>query len=123
MTRTLRSVLLTVAVLLLAVSATCQAHSVTLNWTASADAAGNPTLTYNVYRAAAACPTDGTQPAGMAKVANVSAVTYQDTAVSVGQSYCYAITALLNGSESAYSNTAGGTIPVAPPGTITIVVK
>ena len=35
-------------------------HSASLSWTASSDAAANPSMGYNVYRLAGACPTSGT---------------------------------------------------------------
>ena len=110
-------------VLLFTVSAFAQSHSVSLTWSASADAAGNPSLTYNVYRALIACPSGDVLPTGALKVSNVATPGYLDTAVSVGQSVCYYVTATLNGGESAPSNTAGGVIPIAAPGSVAISIK
>lgn len=97
-------------------SAQTQHPSFSLTWTASTDAATNPSLTYNVYRVAQACPTSG-QPSGMVKInsAPITGTSYVDTAVQVGQSYCYAATAVLNGGESADSNFSGGVSPLSPP--------
>ena len=116
--------LILVLFLLSALGAFAQsAHNVSLTWSASADAAANPTLTYNVYRAPEACPAGNVIPSNGVKVGNVPTPGYNDTAVLVGQSYCYFVTAALNGGESAPSNTAGGTIPIAAPGSVVITIK
>ena len=116
-------VMLMISGLMFAVSGFGQSsHSVALTWVASSDAASNPTLTYAVYRASVACPASGS-PTGLTKLVAVSATTYTDTAVSVGQTYCYIVRASLNGSESVDSNTAGGTIPIAPVTGLSITVK
>lgn len=95
------------------IRATATAHSVALAWTASSDAAANPTLTYNVYRLVRVCPS-GT-PTGFTQVGTASATTYSDTAVSVGNTYCYYVTAQLNALQSVPSNTASAVIlPAAP---------
>lgn len=89
-------------------------HSVTVTWTASSDAASNPTLTYNIYRAPAAC--GSVPPLAFAKVGTVSAgvLTFTDSAAPLG-SNCYVVTSLVNGLESVNSNTAPAVIlPAAP---------
>jgi fibronectin type 3 domain-containing protein len=93
-------------------------HAATLTWTASADATTG--MTYNVYRATAACSTTPT----LAKLTSgIVATSYTDTAVTVSATYCYGITAVLNGQESAMSNKAGGTIPVSGATVLVVVMK
>jgi fibronectin type 3 domain-containing protein len=85
------------------------AHSqyiVRLSWTASSDAAANPSLTYNVYRAAA-CPEQ------FAKInsAPVTGTSYVDTNIGAGAAYCYQVTAVLSSVESVPSNQAVAAVP------------
>jgi fibronectin type 3 domain-containing protein len=83
-------------------------HTVGLTWTASADAAANPSLAYNVYRSAAC--------SGAFVKLNASpdaATTYLDTAVFSGNTYCYQVTAVLSSAESAPSNVVSASIPAA----------
>jgi len=91
-------------------------HKVTITWTDTVNPAGT---TYNIYRAAAACSTNPT----LAKLNTVpiTAMTYTDSAVTNGSTYCYAATAVGPGGESADSNEAPAVI-VAPPNAITITV-
>jgi len=88
-----------------ATPAVCQ-RTVQITWQASSSAAGNPSLTYNVYRA----PTCAGQFSKL-NGAGVSATTYVDTTVAVGATYCYEVTAVLNGLESAPSNQAVAAVP------------
>lgn len=96
-------------------------HSTSLWWSASPDATAANPGSVNVYRATQACPASGTSGVTFAKVAsgepgsNTKATAYVDTAVSSGQTYCYYVTAVIGGAESAPSNTFSGTIPVAAP--------
>lgn len=84
------------------------AHSVALAWTASTDAAANPTLTYNVYRAVTCAGTFSKISSG------VAAVTFTDTSVQPG-AYCYQVTAFVNSAESVPSNQSTVVIlPAAP---------
>jgi hypothetical protein len=102
------------AIVLLSSMAWAAPHSVALSWTASTDAATNPTLTYNVYRATASSCT--VTPLTWTKI-NTSAVTtltYSDSNVQIA-SYCYTVTAVLNGAESPQSNLAPAVIPLAAP--------
>jgi fibronectin type 3 domain-containing protein len=88
-------------------------HTVTLSWTASADASANPSLTYNVYRSAAC-----SQPFVQLNASPDAATTYLDAAVFAGNTYCYQVTAVLGAGESAPSNVVAAQIPaavVAPP--------
>jgi hypothetical protein len=86
-------------------------HSVHLTWTASADAASNPSLTYNVYRSPSCSGT-------FARInpAPVSATSYLD-AFAAPATYCYQVTAVLNGEESVPSNQATAVVPavITPP--------
>src|SRR5258707_187346 len=110
----LTRILLLVPLLLLAVPARSQSHSVSLSWNASADAAANPTLAYNVYRLSGACPATGTAGFTKLSASPVSGTTFTDATVPLGQ-VCYYVTATLNGAESVPSNTASGVVlPGAP---------
>ena len=93
----------------LATGPTRAQHSVSLTWTASTDAAANPLLSYNVYRLVGACPASGT--AGFAKINTtlVMTPTFTDANVGLG-SFCYYVTATLNGAESVPSNAASAVI-------------
>lgn len=84
--------------------ANAQSQSTYLRWAASASAAANPSLTYNVYRAASCSGT-------FAKInaAPVAVTIYLDDQPGPG-SYCYEVTAVLNGVESTPSNAASATI-------------
>lgn len=90
-------------------------HNVTLTWTASTSAAGNPSLTYNIYRSSGCS-------GGFAvlNTAPISATSFLDVAVPPG-TYCYQATAVLAGLESIPSNQASAVVPAAivitmPPG-------
>ena len=87
-------------------------HSVALTWTASTDAAANPTLTYNAYRGIGATCTTTTVLVQIAtKIATTS---YTDAGLQPG-AYCYAVTSFLNGAESVDSNLAPAVVPPSPP--------
>jgi fibronectin type 3 domain-containing protein len=91
-----------------------QQFAVKLNWTASSDASANPSLTYNVYRASSC--------AGHFALINSAPVTgtsYIDNFSAVGAAYCYQVTAVLGGLESAPSNQAVAAVP-PPPGRQTV---
>ena len=97
-------------VILTAASAGAQSRSVALRWTASASAAANPSLTYNVYRSPG-CSGTFTRLNSSA----VTATSFTDAGVAPG-TYCYQVTAVLNGSESAPTNQAAAVVPApAPP--------
>jgi hypothetical protein len=82
-------------------------HSVTLNWTASTDAAANPSLTYNVYRSSTCTGTFAKRNASP-----VAATSYVESDVLPG-SYCYQVTSVLSGAEGAPSNQAAVLIPAS----------
>lgn len=98
------------------------AHSVALTWTASPDAAANPTGVYNVYRQVGTCGTTVT-PTVANKVGSSSASlnTFTDSTVTgsttSATTYCYTVTFVANGLESVDSNLAQAVIPqdTAPP--------
>jgi hypothetical protein len=81
-------------------------YTVKLTWTASSDAAANPSLTYNVYRAA-------TCAAHFTKInsAPVAGTSYVDASAGAGAAYCYPVTAVLSGVESVPSNQAVAAVP------------
>jgi len=84
-------------------------HSVTLAWGASADAAANPSLTYNVYRFNGTCPAGTTPVFTKVNTAPVTGTTFTDSTVALGN-VCYYVTSTLNGAESTPSNTASGVV-------------
>lgn len=88
-------------------------HEVVLTYTASSDAAANPTLSYKVYKALATCASNPNFTFLVAVAAGV--LTDTDTAVSVGQTIAYTVTSVLNGVEGVPSNCAQAVIPPAPP--------
>jgi hypothetical protein len=89
-------------------------HSASLTWTASSDATANPTLGYNVYRLASACPATGTAGFTKLNATPLTSTAFSDTNVGLGNS-CYYVTATLNGAESVPSNTAPAVVlPGAP---------
>lgn len=91
-------------------------HAATLTWQDSRNPTGT---TYNVYRADGLC--SGTP--SWSKIASaVTAKTYEDTTVQPGN-YCYTVTAVLNGMESAQSNWALAPVPSFPPQQLGVTVK
>jgi hypothetical protein len=81
-------------------------YAVRISWTASSDAAANPSLTYSVYRAA-------TCAGHFVKInsAPVTGTSYVDTAAGMGAAYCYQVTSVLAGVESGPSNQAVAAVP------------
>lgn len=92
-------------------------HSVTLTWTKSPDSTTQNPGTVNVYRANAACPASGIGSLTYTNIATGQAPggSYSDTSVSAGNSYCYYVTAVIGGAESAPSNTFSGVLKPAAP--------
>lgn len=112
----MRYVLVVLAVLFLALPAF--AATATLTWTDTA----NNEMGFNVERAPAACPaTSATWAIIATPGANVE--TYADATIVSGSSYCYRLNAwnTVDGTPggtkqySAYSNTAGLTVPFGIP--------
>ena len=101
-------------------SGSAPTHSVVLTWTASPDAAANPSLTYNAYRLTGACSATATFT--KINTAPIASVTFTDTSVAPG-AYCYYVTASLNGIESVPSNQAAAAILVLPPGSVVLSAK
>ena len=82
-------------------------HNVTLTWTASVSSAGNPSLTYNVYRSSSCSGTFT-----LLNSVPIAATNFLDAAVPPG-TYCYEATAVLSAVESVPSNQASATVPAA----------
>ncbi len=80
-------------------------HNVSLAWTASTTATGNPSLTYNVYRSSSCSGTFA-----LLNTMPISATSFLDIAVPPG-TYCYQATAVLAGLESTPSNEASAVVP------------
>lgn len=84
-------------------------YNVRVTWTASTDAAANPSLTYNVYRAAT-CSGHFTK----LNASPVTTTSYFDNTAATGAAYCYQVTAVLSGLESVPSNQATVALPPPP---------
>jgi len=109
------SLLLVVA----AIAAFAQAHSVLLTWVDTANPAGT---TYNVYRGTGACSVS----TSFAKIgSSVVPKTYTDLAVVSGTNYCYQVTAMNVNGESGPSNqiTSGAIPALFPPTGVTVFVN
>lgn len=91
------------------------AQSVTVSWNASTTTG----VTYSLYRLFGTCPT-GTS--GFTLIASgLTALTYSDTAVVAGDTYCYYATSVDGtGDASVPSNTAAATVPTSGGGGITV---
>jgi len=81
-------------------------HGILLTWTASP----TPGVTYNIYRSAVSG-----QEAAPALATGVTTPSYNDQPLADGLSYCYEVTAVLPGAESAFSNESCATVPVGTP--------
>lgn len=97
-------------------------HSVDLTWTQSSNGAGYTVTGNKLYRAVAACSTNPSFSLWF--TSTVPIITYTDTSVSGGSTYCYVVTAVANCPtcnptvvESAYSNPANAAVP---PDTVTV---
>ncbi len=97
--------LLAIAIAMAASLARAQ-HSVSRTWTASTDAAANPSLAYNVYRSPIC-----TGAFAKLNASPLAATNYLDAAVLPGASYFYQVTYVLSGSEGPPSNQAAAVIP------------
>jgi fibronectin type 3 domain-containing protein len=81
-------------------------HSVTLNWQASPSTSKVSVVGYNVYRRT----TPGTPYERIAT--RTPGTTYEDSVVSSGTAYVYAVTAVdQQGRESSFSNVATAKVP------------
>ena len=85
------------------------AASNVLTWT---DNSTNET-TFNIERKAEVCP--GTLSFAPLATVGVNVATYTDSAVTEGVTYCYRVAASNSAGVSAYSNTAGRTVPFSLP--------
>lgn len=94
------------------------AHTVVLTWTDPNNPAG---ATYNVYRANGACSSNPTFASLVSTP--VSGLTFTDTGVTVGQTYCYHITAVIGTVESAPGPNAGATVLPFSPASLQISAK
>jgi hypothetical protein len=91
-------------------------HSVTLTWIDASNPAGT---TYNVYRATGLC--SGTPT--FSRIASALTVkTFTDSTVSPGN-YCFQVTAVFSGSESAPSNSVNPNVPAFSPTSLTFTVQ
>jgi hypothetical protein len=100
-----------IAFLLLAGAVHAQGHQAVLNWTASPSTG---ITGYNVYKITGVCPASPTLTAFGPKLASTTStvLTYTDTAVIAGGTYCYVVTAFTTGGESGFAGTWQATIPI-----------
>jgi hypothetical protein len=124
-----RALLLISAFLILAIGTQAQTHQAILSWTAS------PTTGvtgYNVYKITGVCPVNPTLGAFGPKLSSTTAtvLSYTDTAITPGTTYCYVVTAFTAGGESNFSGSLQATVPVftastapAPPGPLNGAVQ
>jgi len=94
---------------LVSVSTAQAADQNTLTWTDNS----NNEQGFDIYRKSEIC----TGSVALAKIATVAAnvVTYVDTAVVQGVTYCYAVDAFNTAGTSSLSNTASRTVPFTTP--------
>lgn len=109
-------ILLTLALLALPIFGQAAQHSVTLTWTDTSNPAGT---TYSVYRATGVC---SGAPTFSKLLTGVTAKTYTDATVTPGN-YCYQVTAVFAGIESAPSPTALAPVPSWPPTQLAVTVQ
>lgn len=95
-------------------------HQVTLTWTAASDAIASST--YTVYRISGTCPGTVTLSSFTAITPGVTGTTSVDSTVTPGL-YCYVVTQVQGGAESAPSNTAQATIKPFAPTNLTAVAQ
>jgi len=115
--------LMTVAAFfLLAGVSQAQSHQAVLSWTASPSTG---VTGYNVYKITGVCPVNPTLGAFGPKLGSTTAtvLSFTDTAVTAGTTYCYVVTAFTTGGESGFNGTWQATAPLftastvpAPPG-------
>ena len=86
---------------------------VVLTWTDPGNATGT---TWTLYRNAGACTTtfNTTTATTVTSGVALSTLTYTDSGVAFGQTYCYGIVAVLNGLQSAVVQTTVSVCPLAP---------
>lgn len=99
-------------------------HSVTIAITDGQ----NVGASYAVYRLTGACPSQAptaTPPPGwlLLNATGITALTYTDTTVAAGGSYCYNVIAITSAGSSAPSNDAGASVPGSFPVQITVSAK
>jgi hypothetical protein len=101
-------------------AAIASAHSITIAWTDGINPTGT---TYNVYRLVGSCPaippTTAPPLNGFVSLATaLTGMSETDATVVAATTYCYLVTAVVSGSESAPSNTAQGIEPGSFPPTM-----
>lgn len=93
-----------------------QPHSVTLYWDASIDSTVADPGAVVVYRFTGACPSSiDIVTWTVLTTAAPAGGPYADIAVSSKKTYCYVVTAVIDGIESAASNSVQVTIPTGSP--------
>lgn len=115
------------ALLLLSVSPAFAQHSAALTWTLSTDdttaacSAAGASCSQNVYAAKGACTQTGGPIFSLLSSQSATATVYTDTTITPG-TWCYAVTFVLNGSESV-KDTAQVSLQPASPSALVVVAK
>jgi hypothetical protein len=94
-----------------AMGQTCQGHCAILAWQDLVNPSGT---TYNAWRLTGSCPSmEPADTTGFTQVNSmpIAVTTYTDTAVTAGATYCYVVTAVNGGMESAPSLDVQAHIP------------
>src|SRR4029077_8061799 len=109
--RTIRHILLLLALFLCAAMARAQSHSVSLSWVPAQQPDGIAIASWNVLRRTA-----GGGPYDQITSVPVDTTTYTDDSISSGQNYFYVVQAVdTSGDVSADSSETQAVIPIAPP--------
>lgn len=107
-------------------------QTVSLSWTPSPSAAGNPQGSYNVYRSIGPCSAASASTWTKLSAMESAATGYADSAVSPLTTYCYSITFAVNGVESVQSTAVqvcfwsagfGASCPLFPPSGLSVKVQ
>jgi hypothetical protein len=115
----MKQIISLIALLLMSTYSLAQ-HSITLTWTASSDAAANPSMTYNVWRSSGVC---GAASPMVQVATGLTALTYKDSAVAAAQTWCYGVTAQVGTAISPMSNEVAGTVPLAGATVLVVVAQ
>lgn len=101
---------------LVALAASAQSPSIVLSWTPSVSSTTTTPGTVNVYRETGACIVAPTTTAGFSLIATgiAPAGPFPDATVKYSTTYCWVVTAVIGGVESAPSAPFQYTFPATP---------
>jgi hypothetical protein len=100
-----------------------QTHSAALSWTTGAGNPAPPATTSNVYRLTGTCPSNPVWGTPL-NTSPITGTTYTDLAVTATTEYCYTVTNVVAGVESAkMSPPVAATIPPSTPTNLSVAVQ